>query len=84
MEYSLNRETSLTNHLRSTTGRKKTDILLNQTLGQVKQSSLVIDGNDSYPKHQQDQLSSINPQTTPKVSQGRISAKSAYRTSVET
>lgn len=58
---SLDREPSLTNHPRCTTRRKKTDILLNQTFGQVKQSSLVIDGKNSYYQNQQDQISSKTP-----------------------
>lgn len=46
--HSLDREASFTDHLGGTARCKKTDILLNQTLGQVKQTSLVIDGDDSY------------------------------------
>jgi hypothetical protein len=45
---SLDRESSLTDHLSGTARREKTDFLLDQTLGQVKQTSLVIDGDDSY------------------------------------
>ena len=44
---SLDRESSLTDHLSGTARREKTDFLLDQTLGQVKQTSLVIDGDDS-------------------------------------
>ena len=45
---SLDRESGLTDHLSGTARREKTDFLLDQTLGQVKQASLVIDGDDSY------------------------------------
>lgn len=45
---SLDRESSLTDHLSGTARREKTDFLLDQTLGQVKQTSLVIDGDDGY------------------------------------
>lgn len=45
---SLDRESGLTDHLGGTARCEKTDFLLDQTLGQVKQTSLVIDGDDSY------------------------------------
>lgn len=44
---SLDGETGLADHLSGTTRRKKTDILLDKALGQVEQTSLVIDGDDS-------------------------------------
>jgi hypothetical protein len=43
---SLNGETGLTDHLSGTARREKTDILLDEALGQVQETSLVIDGND--------------------------------------
>lgn len=43
----LDGESSLTDHLSSTTRRQKTDILLVQALGQIQQSSLVVDGDNS-------------------------------------
>lgn len=48
--YLLDREASLTNHLGGTARGKKTDILLNQALGQIQQSRLVVDGDDSCSK----------------------------------
>lgn len=43
----LDREAGLTDHLGGTARGKKTDILLDQTLGQIKQTCLVIDGDNS-------------------------------------
>lgn len=42
----LNRHARLANHARSAARRKDADILLNEALGQVQQSSLVKDGED--------------------------------------
>lgn len=43
----LDREASLTDHLGGTARGQKTDILLDQALGQIQQSRLVVDGDDS-------------------------------------
>jgi hypothetical protein len=48
--YLLDRETSLTDHLGGTARGKKADILLDQALGQIQQSRLVVDGDDSCSK----------------------------------
>ena len=48
ISYSLNGESSLTDHLSSTARREEADFLLDEALGQVKETSLVIDGDDSY------------------------------------
>ena len=67
--HSLDREASFTDHLGGTARGKKTDILLNQTLGQVKQTSLVIDGDDSCWKRKRNIISMVvggGPQTTVK------------------
>jgi hypothetical protein len=47
---SLDGETGLTDHLSGTARREKTDILLDEALGQVEETSLVIDGDDGYSK----------------------------------
>jgi hypothetical protein len=43
----LDREASLTDHPGGTARGKKTDILLDQALGQIQQSRLIVDGDDS-------------------------------------
>lgn len=44
---SLDREPSFTDHSGGTARCEQTDIVLDQTLGQVQKASLVIDGEDS-------------------------------------
>lgn len=56
----LDRETGLTDHLGSTARGKKTDLLLDQALGQVKQSSLVIDGDDSCWGGKEEKISIVH------------------------
>lgn len=48
--YLLNGEAGLTDHLGGTARSKKTDILLDQALGQIQQSRLIVDGDDSCSK----------------------------------
>lgn len=44
--YSLDRETRFSNHLRCASRGQEANIVLDKALGQVKQSGLVIDGDD--------------------------------------
>ena len=54
---SLNRESRLPNQPGSTTGREQTNIVLDQALRQVKQSSLVVDGEDRCSERQDELVS---------------------------
>ena len=42
----LNSEARFANHLRRAPGRQQTNIVLDQTLGQVEQAGLVVDGDN--------------------------------------
>lgn len=47
-EFVLNCEARLSDHLGSSARRQKTNILLDQSLGQVKKARLVVDGDNRY------------------------------------
>lgn len=84
MAHLLDREASLTDQLGGTARGKKTDILLDQALGQIQQSRLVVDGDDSCFERNTS-MSALTPgidfQTTVHMIPGNnIKAKRAYRT----
>lgn len=63
-EDSLNGESSLADQLRRTTRREQTDIVLDKALGQVQQTGLVVDGEDSYVRASVEAIMTIDHITT--------------------
>ena len=80
--YLLDREASLTDHPGGTARGKKANILLDQALGQIQQSRLVVDGDDSCSKGNTSK-SALTPGIDLQTSNdpgNNIKAKRAYRT----